>query len=249
MALAGLAGAGNNPWTSKPYQQWDDKDIAKILKDSPWTRTVLVEQTWKPLNPADVESDDAASPGHAAAPGSGGVNAQRAPQASTQPMPVLPAENDDDAPARGADTPFLVYWASSRTLREALARRAVLHAGNDPKQADEYVNAPQEEYQVLVQGKDMAPFQRRDEKAYASMSWLQVKPSKDKIAPSHVTYTRDAANVVNGAIFFFAKTRADGSPLFTAQSKTADFSCKVGASTIHASFDFAKMQDQKGQDL
>jgi hypothetical protein len=232
IVLAGLAIAGNAPWISKPYQQWDDKDIAAILKDSPWARSVTVEQTWKPLNPADVNGGASAGTLGASSHGAG----------------VLPAEHDDDL-TRGPDEPFLVYWASSRTLRAALARRAVLHAGSDAKQAEDYVNAPQEEYQVLVQGADMAPFQRLDEKAYASMAWLQVKPSKDKIMPTHVTYTRDAANVVNGAIFFFAKKRADGSPLFAAQSKTADFSCKMGASTIHASFDLSRMQDQKGQDL
>jgi hypothetical protein len=231
--LVGLAGAGSSdPWTSKPYQQWDDKDIAKILKDSPWARSVTVEQTWKPLSPSDVNGGASGGTLGASAHGAG----------------VMPAEHDDSL-TRGPDEPFLVYWASSRTLRAALAQRAVLHAGDDPKHAEEYVSAPQDEYQVLIQGGDMAPFQRLDEKAYAGMAWLLVKPSKDKIMPSHVTYTHDAANIVNGAIFFFAKTRADGSPLFTAQSKTVDFSCKVGASTIHASFDLSKMQDQKGQDL
>jgi hypothetical protein len=231
IAVAGLALAGNAPWNSKPYQQWDDKDITVVLQSSPWVRSVTVEQTWEPLSPADVGGGSAGTLG----PSSHGAG-------------VLPAEHDDDL-TRGPDEPFLVYWSSSRSVRGALAQRAVLHAGSDAKQAEAYVSAPQEEYQVLIQGKDMAPFQRKDEKTYAGMAWLQVKPSKDKITPSHVTYTRDAANVVNGAIFFFAKKRADGSPLFTGQAKTVDFSCKLGASAIHASFDLTKMQDQKGQDL
>jgi len=233
VGMATFASASSNPWTSKGYQQWDDKDITMILKSSPWVRSVTVEQTWKPLSPADADN------------GSSGGSLG----ASSHGASVMPSEHDDDATTRGADEQFLVYWSSARTVRGALAQRAVLHAGSDAKQAEEYVSAPQAEYQVLIQGRDMAPFQRMDEKAYAGMAWLQVKPSKDKIAPTHVTYTRDAANMVNGAIFFFARTRADGSPLFTPQSKTADFSCKVGASSIHASFDIPKMQDQKGQDL
>jgi hypothetical protein len=142
-----------------------------------------------------------------------------------------------------------VYWASSRTLREALARRAVLHSGNDPASADQYVNAPKDEYEVLVQGIDMAPFQRKDEKEYAGLAWLQVKPSKDKITPSHVTYTRDDKNAVTAAVFYFPKKKADGAPTIPEGTKGADFFCKVGASTMHAVFDLQKMQDQKGVDL
>ena len=44
--LATLAFAGTDVWKAKPYQQWDQKDISKILGDSPWSKMVQVEAPW-----------------------------------------------------------------------------------------------------------------------------------------------------------------------------------------------------------
>ena len=129
VGMATFAGTSSNPWNSKGYQQWDDKDITMILKSSPWVRSVTVEQTWKPLSPADANNGS-----------SGGTLG-----ASSHGASVMPSEHDDDATTRGADEQFLVYWSSARTVRGALAQRAILHAGSDAKQAEEYVSAPQAE--------------------------------------------------------------------------------------------------------
>src|SRR5580698_9455464 len=56
LVASALAFAGNDPWTSKPYQQWDDKDIAKVLKISPWSHTEAVEMTWRALSVEDIQS-------------------------------------------------------------------------------------------------------------------------------------------------------------------------------------------------
>lgn len=242
VVLASLAWAGGgDPWTTKPYQQWNDSDITKVLHQSPWSHNVTVEQTWKVLGEDDLKPDDATA-GSRLGPSMGGAG-----HSGT----IMPAEHDDEATTRGPEAHFDVYWASSRTIREALAQRAVLHNGSDAKQAEQYVNAVQDHYQVLIQGMDLAPFQRKSETEYAGLAWLQLKGSRDKIAPSQVTYTHDekAKNAVNAVFFYFAKTKADGSPAIPDGTKTADFYCKVGASTIHASFEIQKMQDQKGVDL
>lgn len=243
LLLAGMAAAGNDPWTSKPYTQWDDKDIQKVLSSSPWVQVVTVEQTWKPLSQADLEAMDSnkATAGAVAGVGSGsGGNST-----------IISAEYADTGHTRGEDIQYDVFWYSSRTLREATARRAVIHNGQDPQGAEEFVNAPHEDYEVLIQGKDMTPFMKKPEAEYAGMAWIQVKGSKDKIAATKVTYTKDdaAPHAVNGAIFAFPRKKADGSPTIPAGVKSVDFYCKVGASTMHAMFDVPKMQDQKGQDL
>src|SRR5579863_8556977 len=45
--------AGGDPWKSKPYQQWDSKDILKIVNDSPWAKLVRVDAPWKNAPGAD----------------------------------------------------------------------------------------------------------------------------------------------------------------------------------------------------
>jgi hypothetical protein len=241
MVLTSLAWAGGGePWNGKPYQQWNDADINRVLHLSPWSHNVVTEQTWRPLGIADLVTGDSGTAGSHTSPSGGGAKGTGT---------YMAAEHDSNAYTRGPDAHFDVYWSSSQTIRKALAQRAVLHNGNDAKQAEDFVNAAQDDYQVLVQGTDMAPFQRKDEKEYATMAWLQLKGSKDKIMPVHVTYTRDDKNAVTGAAFYFAKKTASGSPTIPDGTKTADFYCKVGASTIHAGFEIQKMQNEKGVDL
>ncbi len=231
VAMAALAAAvygGNDPWKAKNWQQWDDKDIAKVINLSPWTVKTMVEATWKPLNAMDEHE---------------------AGEQTSEGVGVMPAEADDNAKTRGANAMFEVYWSSSRTMREAVARRAVLHNGRDLKDAQEFVDAALDEYQVTVQGTDLAPFQRKSEREYASLAWLQPKKTKEKILASHVNYTRDDKGNVTGVVFFFPKKIASGAPTLGAEDKSVDFACKVGASTIHAYFNLTKMDDAKGLDL
>jgi hypothetical protein len=244
LMVAGMAAAGTDkPWTSKPYTQWDDKDIQLVLSSSPWVQVVTVEQTWKPLSQADLQAIDnnKATAGSVAGVGSG----------SNGNSAIISAEYSDTGRTRGDDVQYDVFWYSSRTLREATARRAVIHNGQDPQGAEEYVSAPHEDYELLIQGKDMSPFQVKPEEQYAAMAWMQVKGSKEKIGATKVTYTKDdaAPHAVNGAIFSFPRKKADGSPTIPAGIKNVDFYCKVGSSTMRATFDVSKMQDQKGQDL
>lgn len=145
-AVGALAFAGNEPWTSKPYQQWDDKDIAKVLHLSPWSHTVPVEMTWAALSIEDIQAggDMTGAAGAHAGPGGSGAGS-----AGGGTGTFMPAEHDGAAYTRGPERDFTVYWSSAKTMREALARRNELHNGGDAKEADAYVNAPQDEYQIL----------------------------------------------------------------------------------------------------
>jgi hypothetical protein len=237
LVITTLAWAGTDPWKSKPYQQWNDEDIQKIFTDSPWTRKVTVEGTWKPVTGVGA-SDGAINGG-----GSGGSKGVGGGSTS------LPAEADRDAGTVGPSVPFNVYWMSSQTMRAALARRGVLHAGRDEAAAEKYAEAQVEEYQIAVQGTDMAPFVHNDEKFFQANSLLEIKKSKLKIPPSHVEYTHDENNGrVTSAIFFFPK-KTSGQDSIGSSDKSVEFTCKLGKSTLHAAFDPTKMVNQKGPDL
>lgn len=65
--LAALAWA-SDPWKAKPYQQWDQKDVAKILNDSPWAKTESVTADWQSTmtsNPVMTSQGSGAWPGEA----------------------------------------------------------------------------------------------------------------------------------------------------------------------------------------
>ena len=78
----------------------------------------------------------------------------------------------------------LIFWQSSRVMRAATARQAVLHG--EKVDVDKYASEPQGEYQIVVRMQDMTPFRQHDEKFFQANAFLQMKKSKEKISPTHV---------------------------------------------------------------
>src|SRR5260370_36309863 len=62
-----LAYAGD-VWKDKPYKQWEEKDVRKILMDSPWVKIAHVDANWRKS-------------------GGGGDVAARPPQGGSTPAP------------------------------------------------------------------------------------------------------------------------------------------------------------------
>ena len=95
-----FAWAGEEPWKSKPYRRWTEQDVAEVLQASPWAKTVRATGAWRPMNngPVLLIWQD---------PHVGTTQADNAVHPQELPL-------------------YTILWASSRTVRAALARRAVL---------------------------------------------------------------------------------------------------------------------------
>jgi len=232
--IASLTLASDPPWKGKPYQQWDDKDIQRVFSDSPWSRKGTISRTWAALSAKDLPNANAQRPGGPVGGGGRGVpNAQGAP-------------NDPSV----SDLTFDVLWGSSRVMRAATARRAVLHGGNKDLDVDKYAAQPQDEYQIVVRSEDMAPFVRHDENFFQANAFLEAKKSKQKTSPSHIQYEREAnGQMVTTAIFFFPKKTASGEPTIGPDEKSVEFSCKLERSNLRVSFEPQKMVDNQGPAL
>jgi hypothetical protein len=246
--LAAVCWAAGDPWKEKPYAQWDDKDIQRVLSSSPWSRSVTVVAAWQPANydtpaesprPSTQQSSSSGGGGGMGGAGKGGPGGGAAPSSAAASTATIPQAE------------FAVYWMSSRTMREALGRRQVLHAGKDAADVETYVNQPMSEYEIVVQGRDMAPFVNNDEKFFQSNAYLEIKKTKDKVPPSHVTFEHasNAGNAVSAALFFFPKKTPAGENVIAPDEKSAQFTVSLGKSTLRADFDPRKMEDQKGPDL
>ena len=226
--LAAAVLAKDEPWKGKPYDQWDKKDVQRIFTDSPWARVVTVTRTWLPITGKDLPQDMI----------SGGSR-----QLSTQ----IEKSNESST---GGELNINVYWASSKVMRAAAARKSELFDGKKDVDAAKYASEPQEEYQIVVQSTDMAPFIRHDEKSFQASATLQMKKNKVKLSPSHVHYERDATGaLVTAAVFYFPKKTAVGAPTIAPDEKTAEFSCKLEGTVLQTSFDLQKMTDSAGPDL
>jgi hypothetical protein len=227
-----LVWAGDKPWKNKPYLQWDEKELQTILTDSPWVRVTTIQRTWLPVSEKEVAPDSRIS---------GGV----------RQMPPAGGQAGGSAPIRAGEGSWrelnvFIYWQSSRVMRAATAREAVLHG--EKVDVEKYASEPQSEYQIILRMEDMTPFAQHNEEFFKSSAFLQMKKGKSKISPSRVLYERNQKGLIQDAVFFFPKTTPSG-PAVSGDETDVQFSCKIGDSTLRADFKPREMVDQSGSDL
>jgi len=107
-------------WECKPYTEWNDQEVEKLLKDSPWTRSVLL------------------STGPERGLGSGG------PQSSGDAEMVSSGGSLPKATTR-----LVVTWFA-RPIREAMARRLMLTDPAVSKDRIEKLLHPNNQFLVLL---------------------------------------------------------------------------------------------------
>jgi hypothetical protein len=239
LMLGLLVTAAGDPWKDKPFDQWTDRDIAAVLQTSPWVKVNL--QTGLGSKLAGGQAITGGSLGT-----SGGAESQSKGTAGSLPGQTGGAEKN----ANVGPAVYNAFWFSSRTIREAVARRAMLHSGMDITAAKQFVDHPQDEYVIMVQGTDMSLFEERGEKAFQDAAFLQVKSTKQRINPTRVEFQKEAGgNSVVSVKFFFPKKDVEGEPTIPIDEKEVDFYLRIGSEQIRTFFEPRKMVDSQGQDL
>lgn len=225
--------AGDGPWKSKPYQTWNAKDVQAIMTNSPWVQITSVRRSWVPsrtvttVQPVQQEI----SGGVRSSPGVMGKVAGNT--GATEPSQLLKV---------------YLCWYSSRLIRAASAREAVLRGIMDQPTAEKLAEAPQGEYQIVLRMDDMTPFLAKDENFYQQNAVLEMRRNKVKLSPSKVVYEH-MGTTSEDVVFFFPKKTADGAPTIADDETDVVFSCKIADQTVHADFKPKKMVDQFGPDL
>jgi hypothetical protein len=228
-----LVWAADKPWKTKPYQQWDQKEIQTILTESPWVRVTTIQRTWLPVSEKEVAPDPQVN---------GGV--RQMPSAGGQPGGSAPIRADEGS---WRELNVFIYWQSSRVMRAATARQADLHG--EKVDAEKYASEPQSEYQIILRMEDMTPFVQHNEEFFKGSAFLEMKKGKSKISPSHVVYERNQKGLIQDAVFFFPKTSPSGVPAVSGDETDVQFSCKIADSIVRAGFRPREMVDQSGPDL
>jgi hypothetical protein len=239
LVAASLLWAANDPWKSKPYQQWDEKDVRRIFNDSPWAKVVQVSGP-----PSADQGGMPSSSNSSAIPQNrsmGGGTGQY-----SQPSMDIQSQQSSQSSA----TPFVVRWVSSRAIREAAVRSAELKGQLKPDDDVKDLAQAMDTYQVLVTGPNMKPFLAVDENTLRNSTFLELKGTKERLAPSSVKIERttDGATI-ESVVFSFPKKSESGEPTIPPGGKGAEFSTSAGGTRINTSFDFSKMEDTQGLDL
>lgn len=254
LAIGLLAWASNDPWKDKPYQQWDQKDVQRILSNSPWSKTVSVEakgqtdQSQVPQSSPVPQTSPSASSGSS----SGGMGGGARPSMGGEgAAPSASGGAGGYGAASGApEVPFAVRWLSSRTMREALVRNAVLSGSMSQSDAEKDLAQPVNSYQVFIAGPQMATFGALDETSIKQGATLTTKKTKQKIEADKVEIQRSPdGKTIRGIMVTFPKKTFTGEATIGSDEKGVEFAFSSGSVSIKASFDLSKMYDAQGRDL
>lgn len=248
LVVAEVGWAGGDPWKTKPVSEWNVNDVLQVLQASPWAKTnVEVKGAWRP-DGAVQESGSTTIPGSSghSQTAAWGDNSHVAAGAT----PDKPGGMEKAQAAEAARLPYSIFWWSSRTVRGASCRRAVLKGTMTEADLETQVAASPDEFMILVQSTNMRIFQLRGEKAFESVAYLQMKNTGLKLSPSHVVFTKGPeGETVSGAIFYFPKEGADGEPTIRPDEKEVDFYLQIADSKLLTYFEPKKMVDRQGEDL
>ena len=240
LAIATGVWAGGDPWKSKPFSQWDEKDVMTVLQNSPWSKVGIMPQgAWHP------EGTSAADTSNLSMAGTKSDTSNRSAGANSNQMGGTAKEME----AQATREPYNIFWWSSRTIREASARRAVLKGTTTQEEADKMVSARVDSYQILVTGQNMSIFTARGEEAFMKVAYLQTHKKKEKLTPTKVEFQKSAEGNVVGAVFSFPKTGADGEPTIAPEEKQVDFELEIGGAWLRTYFNLKQMADRQGEDL
>jgi hypothetical protein len=250
LAIAALALASSDPWKDKPFQQWDEKDVQKVLSNSPWSRMTQADAGFDGSASAPSSGLPQGSSAGAGAPGGGGGGGRGSMGGGGGSSPSGPAGTGDQTGGGVPQLTFAIRWYSSRTVREAMLRSSVLAGSLKEDEAEKQLAQPTEDYQVLVSGPQMSAFESAEEAGVKARTTLVTKKGKLKIEPSKVDFQRSTdGKTIRAILISFPKRTATGEATIGAEEKGADFSCTPGKVAIKASFDFSKMYDAQGRDL
>ena len=229
-------------WKDKDPQAWDQKDVQKILNDSPWAKQLqfgIAPNGSLSPNLASIGSSGVSETSGSASGGSRGVLNGGGPSTS----PPIPIGSNNGPVAK-----LTVCWRSSVTVRQALVREKEL-SHSLPDEARKNLAANYDSYQVAVSGGDLRAFSKEGVEALKARSYLMTKTTKQIIPPSNVVIQKRQDGSAVAVIFEFPKQTATGESTIAPNEKSVEFGAKVSGLPIKATFEISKMFINGAPDL
>jgi hypothetical protein len=209
------------PWMNKSYKNWDAKDLHDVLYRSQWVKHVTHTK---------INAPEGTLPGE----GPTGMEYQGYHSKHAQP---------DDTHT----THFTVRWISSRTLREAWARKLVLQKKIPANEIDQHLPPAADEFELAVEGPDMSSFESAREAALKAKCYLAVE--SDKIGPLRVELVHARDGSIKGILFHFPTKNSAGEPTISTHAQRVVFVERGAGLDLDVIFHLQRMVDPKGRDL
>jgi hypothetical protein len=219
---------GADFWEKKQYTEWSEKEVKKMLSDSPWAKGVIVapqapERSGDELGPGGIEDGggSARGGGGGGGAGRGGGGGGRGGRGGGGQMQMLG---------------FTVRWESSLPVKQAMVKMGYLK-GN-PEKIEGYLNTEGPHYIVSV-SLIPARMSRVGAERIARMASLVRKNHDPVVAESAVVTSSD-----QGAVVYFKFPRTANLSL---ENKDVEFLLELPRMKVKKKFDLRKMKfgDQK----
>ena len=203
-------------WASKPYTEWSDRDIQKILTDSPWARGVSITLDY---------------PRRMAPPGASGI----ADRSVGMGLGQAPSRPPADGVVGPPEAHLIVRWQSSGIIQQALVKRQYGADAATSPEAQKRLQ-PNSAYYVIAIENLPASFAPDGPDAKAALLAVTTLGAKDKapIAAQDVLFVQKGDTAE--ARFLFRRDRG-----FTAEDKQAEFATKFGKISVRAGFNLRSM--------
>jgi hypothetical protein len=228
--LSALTLCGADAWVAKPYTAWSDKDIHKIMTDSPWSRSVSVMLAVIP-DGALLRGRASAPPPNPSGPGiaeTGGGLGVGGPQGGPPPPP---------GQFGSPQTTLIVRWQSATVVQQALVKAQYGDKAGSSPDAQKRLE-PNAAYYVIAVGNLPASQKPRDaevRKALLGMTTLTVNGKDHPIAAKDVVYVEAGEGMIE-ARFLFPRDF-----VFTADDKEVEFAAMFGKAAVKAKFNLKNM--------
>jgi hypothetical protein len=221
---------GANFWEKKKFTEWNDKEVRRMLQDSPWAHEVNV--VLMGLSGFGPEAGGAGAPGRGGGAGGGGVGeggggrGGRGRGAGSGPM----GESELARPT----LPLLVQWASALPVKQAMVRSSISSEQAMDENARQFLDREETHYVIAVVGipARMAQLSEGTER-FVETSRIERGKNREPLAPERVE-GRPQQNSVT-LYFFFPRTNP-----ITPEDKDVQFVFKLENLEVKRKF---KLQD------
>ena len=255
-----FAASGHDFWRAKPPSHWNEKEVRKILEDSPWSHRQRLIITHMSVDSPGVGAPLSRDPNPT--PASTNPQLRSAPSIADQPA-LNAARSSDVAPPRefGIAGVSVVRWASARIVSEAVVRHSVLRGTLTEEQAgriapytsqDSYVvyvdlRVSLRDVGVVPRGGVLTPSMVWNSTLYVQNTRERIRPSSVRLAP--LPEFDDRKELTLAAYYVFFPRQAGSRRLLARGNSRVRFECPLVPVPIRHDFDLRKMAHDGSPDF
>jgi hypothetical protein len=205
----------------KPYMEWRDKDIAKMINDSPWAKSVSVSMTGPSAAGAPPMPAGGGFGGGPAGGPQGGGGSEFGPGAQGSSPPSF------DVVAR---------WQSALPIRQAFVRLKFGAEADKSAEAGKVLEQQERPYEIVLSGPMGMFLGGKPGDAAKALSEVSVLSSSrtGAIKASQIEVGKPGKTM--DVVFVFPRSMP-----FTVEDKEVEFDTKLGTSTLRYKFKLKDM--------